>query len=137
MVAYSFKARFETPIMEGTKLQTIRAVGKRRHARPGEELQLYRAMRTKSCRLMKRETCRWTSPIVIDFDTWSVETSQWSIGPALVPGRPLNRKALAQLDTFAQDDGFSGWQELIAFWSVEHFKKKTPRGRFRGVIVKW
>lgn len=39
MVAYSFRKRFGPPILAGTKAQTIRA-DRKRHARPGEEVQL-------------------------------------------------------------------------------------------------
>ncbi|MEJ0016825.1 MAG: ASCH domain-containing protein [Acetobacteraceae bacterium] len=46
MVAYSFKRDFAAPILAGIKRQTIRA-DRRRHARPGEVLQLYTGMRTK------------------------------------------------------------------------------------------
>ncbi len=49
MVAYSFKQRFLDPIVSGTKTQTIRGNGKRRHARVGDSLQLYCGMRTKAC----------------------------------------------------------------------------------------
>lgn len=71
MVAYSFKKQFIRPILIGLgaplspdefavgmdefgnvsrpvgKRQTIRALGKRRHARPGELVSLYFGMRTK------------------------------------------------------------------------------------------
>lgn len=36
MVAYSFQSRFAPAVESGRKRQTIRAVGKRRHARQGE-----------------------------------------------------------------------------------------------------
>ena len=49
MVAYSFNSRFEVAIREGWKTQTIRA-GRKRHARPGEMLQLFCGMRTAHCR---------------------------------------------------------------------------------------
>lgn len=51
MVAYSFKRQFGPPILAGTKGGTIRN-DRKRHARPGEELQLYHGMRTKSCTLI-------------------------------------------------------------------------------------
>lgn len=50
MPAYSFKAQFADAVANRTKRQTIRAIGKKRHAKPGEKLQLYTGMRTKSCR---------------------------------------------------------------------------------------
>lgn len=48
MVAYSFKSGFVPAIRARTKRQTIR-LPRPRHARPGEMLQTYCGMRTKSC----------------------------------------------------------------------------------------
>jgi hypothetical protein len=39
MVAYSYKPRFEEPIIAGTKLHTMRGP-RRRHARPGDEIRI-------------------------------------------------------------------------------------------------
>lgn len=125
MVAYSFQRRFETPIMAGTKRQTIRAVGKRRHARKGDELQLYVGMRTKAVRLLKRELCKDVCDVAINFDAPSV----------LAGGMVLT--ARSELDGFARMDGFSGWAEFIEFWSEEHFKRKAPEGVWSGVMVRW
>lgn len=47
------------------KRQTIRAIGKRRHARPGETLQLYTAMRTKQCEKIGEARCIAVLPIRI------------------------------------------------------------------------
>ena len=47
VVALNFKQQFIPPILSGAKRQTIRAIGRRRHAIPGETLQLYTGMRTK------------------------------------------------------------------------------------------
>lgn len=62
MVAYSFRARFVVPIEAGTKRQTIRAPRKR-HAKPGEEMQLYTGMRTRACRLIRLATCLSVWPV--------------------------------------------------------------------------
>lgn len=74
MVAYSFKAQFVEPIRAGLglptepqirpKRQTIRA-DRKRHARPGEELQLYRGMRTRQCFLIGRAACTEVTKIRI------------------------------------------------------------------------
>lgn len=50
MPAYNFQKQFAPLVESGQKRQTIRAIGKRRHARPGESLQLYTGQRTKACR---------------------------------------------------------------------------------------
>ena len=96
MVAYSFQRRFAEPILEGTKGGTIRA-DRRRHARPGEELQLYVGMRTKQCRLVARKTCLACEPITINF-------ASWRVGYVISGIRCLRRRT--ELDAFAAFDGF-------------------------------
>ena len=49
MVAYGFKPFFEPQIIAGLKPQTVRG-DRRRHAHPGDYLQLYVGMRTRHCR---------------------------------------------------------------------------------------
>lgn len=49
MVAYSFHPCFERDVAGLIKLQTCRS-HRRRHARPGEAVQLYTGMRTRHCR---------------------------------------------------------------------------------------
>lgn len=132
MVAYSFQKRFARPILDGTKLHTIRW-DRKRHARPGEALQLYAGMRTKHCRLIARETCAAVLPIVLNF-SWAME------GFALVgEGYPFTtyggaqqaswfglaglddtRFVSAHLETLARHDGFPSWSDMRAFWIDAH-----------------
>ena len=49
MVAYSFQPGFAAEIIAGRKTQTIRNPRKR-HAMPGEHLQLFTGMRTRYCK---------------------------------------------------------------------------------------
>lgn len=65
MVAYSFQPDFAAPIESGSKRSTIRPNGKRRHARAGEELQLYIGLRTRSSRLLLRVPCERSVQIEI------------------------------------------------------------------------
>lgn len=122
MVAYSFKARFADPIIAGTKLQTIRAPRKR-HARPGEELQLYTGMRTKHCKLIGRRTCSAVHAVRIDLDCGHIEY--------LESGRALTM--LEEVDAFARNDGFADWRDMHAFWRAEHPGVDT----FEGVLIRW
>lgn len=123
MVAYSFKARFEAPILARTKRQTIRAVGKRRHAREGEELQLYTGMRTRSCRLLGLALCESTRPIRLFLATDLVR----------IDGRATH-SLFPELDAFAVRDGFGDWADLKAFWRDEHGSSVKD---FEGVLVDW
>lgn len=139
MVAYSFKERFIKPIRVGLsrvrlsfdpppKLQTIRAHGKRRHARPGEAVQLYYAMRTKQCQLIGVGICTEAVGIRIDFgedfDIVSIE------GQPPFGGVPAD---IRKLDAFATRDGFKSWDDLTRFWETEHPGVKN----FEGVLIKW
>lgn len=122
MVAYSFKRRFEGPIIEGTKDQTIRAPrAGRGHARPGEALQLYVGMRTRECRLLLRTACLAVLPVQL---FWR---------PAIafvVDGEPVPIDAM---DDFARRDGFDDVDDMAAFWRAEHPGLEV----FEGTLIRW
>ncbi len=120
MVAYSFRPRFVDLIVSGRKRQTIRA-DRKRHARAGEEVQLYTGMRTKVCRLIGRATCLMVSPITLDLEGNRIDLDTLNVDDAV------------SLDRFARADGFANWDELKAFWAAEHACKT----RWSGVIVRW
>lgn len=131
MVAYSFKGQFEDPIRAGTKPQTMRN-DRKRHARVGEEIQLYYGMRTKHCRLIGRATCSAVTPVRIDFKRCTVR----------IEGQPLIKGQMA-LDYFAVRDGFKDWAALRAFWVKEH-RENTKKGEptrpllaWSGVLIEW
>ncbi len=120
MVAYSFQPRFVGPIIEGTKAQTIRAVGRRRHAQPGDQLQLYTGMRTRRCRLIGRATC----------------TSLWPISISLAANSiALGDEPVLDLDSFARQDGFAGWRSMRLFWQDTHGKALAEP--WHGFVVSW
>ena len=124
MVAYSFQRRFVEPILAGTKRQTIRA-DRRRHARPGEALQLYVGMRTRQCRkIIPDPVCTFIMPISLTFGC--------SVGVegAISPGFGL---PASDLDAFAVRDGFESWPDLKAFWAEHH----PGVERFEGVLIRW
>lgn len=136
MVAYSFKQRFVQPIRVGLshvalsfdcppKRQTIRAIGKRRHARPRETLQLYYAQRSPQCEKIGDARCVSVEPIRI-----SVQGSGQII--LKEQGRILDGE---HLDAFAQSDGFDDWYDMREFWREEHGGKRI--GPFVGVLIRW
>lgn len=127
MVAYSFKQQFIAPILAGTKRQTIRAPrkGRSRHARPGDDLQLYTAMRTKYCMLIGRATCLSTQAIQIVFEKpWVVIEHEGGGTTFIWP---------AGLDEFSRSDGFADWPEMCAFWAKEHPGITV----FDSVLIRW
>ena len=122
MVAYSFQKQFAPRILDGTKRQTVRARGKRRHAQPGEALQLYTGMRTRHCRLIARATCWRVQPIAIRFLDGAFDRSM-----IIIDGAPVLREA------FAKADGFDSWAELRAFWAKHH----AGVDEFEGYCISW
>jgi hypothetical protein len=121
MVAYSFKKQFAEPILTRAKRHTIRAARKR-HARPGEEIQLYTGMRTKHCRLLGRAKCIAVLQIRIDFDE---RRAEFSSGHAITTPDDT--------DSFARADGFADWRAMEAFWAKEH----PGIRQFSGVMIQW
>jgi len=121
MVAYSFRPRFVPPILDGTKDQTIRAPRIRRHARPGEALQLYTGMRTRACRLIRRTICLAAMPCRLD---WGGQIHFDVDGERMAP---------AEMDAFARRDGFADVDDMGRFWRAEH----PDVVDFLGVAIRW
>jgi len=131
MVAYSFKKDFIAPIKLGlihpvsdlAKMQTIRS-DRKRHARPGERIQLYYAMRTKHCaKIIPDPIC---TKVVHDLQIM-VEASE--ISHIRKPGHDLRP---ASFDAFARRDGFMSIELMHQFWLKSH-----GAGLFRGVLIYW
>lgn len=143
MVAYSFQRQFVphicaglmVPIPEGfhvdlplrSKRQTIRALGKRRHARPGETLQLYRGLRTQQCFKIADAKCVTCEQIRLEFGP----RPRVIVGTGDLTGNRI--ESAVMLDGFAESDGFEDWAALVAFWQKQH----GPLRKFTGVIVYW
>lgn len=129
MVAYSFKKRFEQPIQAGTKRQTMRN-DRKRHARPGECLQLYVAMRTKQCRkiLEADPVCSSVQPVRVEFGDWG-RITEIKVGAIIL-------RSAGRLDDFAQKDGFDDAEDMSAFWRQEH-PEAVAVGRWEGVLIRW
>lgn len=141
MVAYSFNRRFEEPILAGTKCGTIRAVGRRRHARPGETVQLYRGMRTRHCRLLGTSTCFEVEPIrllIVDAAT-SPRILGITIGAQKRGQRaPVFLDVPEAVDIFARGDGFSDGASMARFWCEAH-RDLISAGSllFDGLWIRW
>lgn len=126
MVAYSFKGRFEPRIQARTKQQTIRAVGKKRHARSGERMTLTTGDRYHP-RLMGEAVCQSVVPIQMDLAVGSV-----LLAAVVTPARLITTRA--DLDAFAVLDGFECWPDLVEFWKQTH---PTAHHSFSGLCISW
>lgn len=132
MVAYSFQSRFIEPILAGSKRQTIRA-DRRRHARAGEELQLYAGMRTRHCRLIARASCQSVTPVRLTFHRGH--------GPLVfhVGGQVLSAdemEAFAVADGFGAGGGFAVL-DMCAFWLDRHGPRGEDMLTFSGWCIAW
>ena len=127
MVAYSFKKQFGPPILAGTKAQTIRA-HRKRHARPGEMVQLFTGMRTRQCRRLGESRCVEVLPVRLVFtDRGIPEAFQ-------VNGAPIGPRAMA---LFAVADGFADLNDMRRFWWAEHPPAEGDTLVFEGVLIRW
>jgi hypothetical protein len=141
MVAYSFKKLFSPQIEDGTKLQTVRG-NRARHARPGEMLQLYEAMRTKHCRKIVPDCeCVTVEPIEIRINTLLDEV----IASIAVSETVLHRD---EIEEFSRADGFA--PERVSMID-NHVVCKTARHgmgifwlanhpgllKFEGQLIRW
>lgn len=136
MVAYSYRKRFVDPIKVGLglmgsipfgggpeiepKMQTIRA-DRKRHARPGEEIQHYCGMRTRGCFLIGRSICLSVVPLQMQVREHTMFT--------MVDGCPIGG---GHIHAFARADGFRSGEDMLRFWQAEH-----GIGDFSGVLIKW
>lgn len=125
MVAYNFQRRFEPGIRAGLKRRTIRAprAGRARHARPGDELQLFTGLRTRDCRLIGRATCTGVSTVLI------LPTSTGVL--VYVDEQPT-----PDLEAFARADGFASATDFQVFWRETHGLCRDSRP-FEGTIIMW
>jgi hypothetical protein len=114
MVAYNFQAQFATAVESGEKRQTIRAEGKRRHAREGDLIQLYTGMRTKACRMLGEAVCSKSTYCAIYEDR-------------ITTGNYPN----TDFDEFARADGFRDFEHMKEWFRETH---GLP---FVGRLIQW
>lgn len=123
MVAYSFHKRFAPSVEALVKRQTIRADGKRRHARPEEWLQLYFGQRTQYCRKL----------VTPDPICESVEPIRIWVPTKFEPCAVIQKgKRSYVTDEFAVADGFDGVEDFTRFWFDTH-----GPGDFYGFLITW
>lgn len=141
MVAYSFRPQFAEPIATLAKRQTVRA-DRKRHARPGERLQLYTGMRTRQCRKLLDidPVCIDVRPIEIELGDRQLRTpTGWThfVYEIVIDGIALTP---TEIENFAVADGFgvngaadgAAAERMGQFWYHNH-----GLDRFRGVVIRW
>jgi hypothetical protein len=150
MVAYSYKRRFVDPIRIGLcnsiaevaaldfahwmapKRQTIRGPrGGHGHARPGQLMHHFCAMRTKQCFLIGIGRCIEVPPIALAFKAKGHGRSDRVVITHADHVTVLDRPDA--LDSFAKSDGFQDWFDMRQFWNEEHDGVE----RFEGFLLRW
>lgn len=116
MVAYNFQKQFAEPVADGVKKQTIRANRKNGHAKPGQALQLYTGMRTKSCKKLRDVVCVDVQEIRIGYNG------------VMLGGVAMSGKDVGEL---ARADGFHSVSEFRDFFRAQY---GLP---FHGVLIRW
>lgn len=130
MVAYSFKPSFIEPIRLLEKRQTIR-LPRKRHARPGEPLQLFTGPRMQPTRL-GAAVCKGASQVRLDFRRDRVTLDD-----------AIDIQGDEALDAFAIRDGFPPWgaaadllrpwEFMSRWWRMTHPDNPV----FAGVLIDW
>jgi hypothetical protein len=132
VVAYSFAKQFVTPILEGQKRQTIRG-SRKRHARPGDELQLYTGLRTKHAKLIGKYRCTRVSHITLRFRPDRGLREGVLIAPPEIDRDLTVFQTPEQLDAFAHMDGFQSWEYLKKFWELHNGIGEA----WSGTLIEW
>jgi len=147
------RASGKKPLPE-PKTQTIRAIGKRRHARPGELIKLrifsaFGLFRPKPLILLMAIAYlvqKRTIPLSF-ISGCERSTAGRSVRPSAPASPPSpsafcaiiwsfsfrsQERARANLQDFARADGFKNLKEMRSFWVKEH-----GLGKFSGLLIKW
>lgn len=114
MVAYNFQAQFASDVESGKKRQTIRAGGKRRHARVGDDIQLYTGQRTTACRKLGDGVCTRSTYCAIRED-----------------GVTTGTMPPTDIDEFARADGFRNFDHM------KQWSRETHGLPFVGRLIQW
>ena len=123
MGLYGFQNQFVPLVLNGSKIQTIRAQRKRLD-KPGDTMHLYRGLRTKDPALLLRAPCTNVEPILID-------TAGVQVNGVLLDS--YERDLLAWRDGFRSKSGrrLGSFSLMMEFWRKHH---DLP---FAGHIYHW
>ncbi len=150
MVAYSFQRHFVPAILAGTKCQTIRMPrrGRARHARVGDQVQLYTGMRTHACRKIGTARCvargaviirLRPTPAVLVFGGRDADEIKAMIarGDRLPSGKECAVLTGETLDAFAVRDGFCLVEDFARFWMTRCRDLATPDRVAVAELIGW
>ena len=128
MPAYNFQSRFADAVQFGEKRQTIRAIGKRRHATPGQPIQLYTGMRHKTCRKLIDPDPVCTAVHRVRIEKFAGKKGEAPFFQMYLDGEALFKHEVREL---AEKDGFISPEDFFQFFD------KTHDMPFEGVLIRW
>lgn len=129
MPAYNFQSRFADAVQHGEKRQTIRAIGKRRHARPGQPIQLYTGMMHKTCRKLIDPDPICTDVHLVRIEKFPAKNKdERAFYQMYLDGKAMFRHEVREL---AIKDGFACEELFFVFFD------KTHGMPFEGVLIRW
>jgi len=121
MVAYSFQPRFAPLVEAGTKRQTMRAPrrgpwGTDGHAKPGQMLQLYVGLRTRTPRLLRVTRCLSAETICIEARDRGDGTAVLQVWRSVPERAHGTVRSTIDIEVFAAADGFADAADMAAWW---------------------
>lgn len=127
MPALNFVKRFAPDVESGKKRSTIRRAGKRLPPKVGDQLSLYTGMRTKYCRLLRKETCIDVNPIFISLKKGKPVLA---IGVIVGTEKCWIEVSATEVKEMAIEDGFKSKEEFF-----DYFLSDTDE--FYGFLIEW
>lgn len=125
---YAFMPQFVPLIEDGRKKQTIRVIGKRRHAYVGEMLQLYKNSRQPDmAKIIPDQECTASDPLLLAIEDRFGSVAAW-----------LNDVLVDPMGEFAIADGFLPRDNLgpvSRMW--QHFYRQLDAGDHKCQLIKW
>jgi hypothetical protein len=123
-----FKTQFVEPILNGSKIHTIRADRGKRW-QPGCTIQMATGVRTKAYKCFHTATCTRVQEIVIDF----------AVPVGFEVYIDARRLSLPEIETLAERDGFTGefpMMRVLGF--VDFFIYQADENeKFTGRLIHW
>lgn len=119
---FNFKPKFVAAIESGKKRQTVRATRKDGRVPNVDDIAcLYTGLRTRHARLLRESE-------IIEVLRVRIQHND-PAAPLVIDGWKID---LFRRIQFAQDDGFSCWEEMARFFRDNH-----PGDTFEGFCVRW
>lgn len=127
MPALNVIKRFAPDVESGKKRCTIRRAGKRLPPKVGDLLSLYTGMRTKYCRLLRREKCTEVTPVFITFKD---DKPVFMLGVIVGTEKSWIEVGAEQVTKLAIEDGFKSDEDFF-----DYFLSDTDE--FYGFLIEW